>query len=196
MMPPNHSLITRLTCLAVACSSYTTNAFSSSGVIINRNHQLTKTSTSTSITQYASLAPEELERSENNPSTKFGSPISEGLKDANRFTIGFLKGAVFDTVFAGEGREFARFYALETIAREFFNTSIHSIALLHCMLIYTHVLNHVGFILLLFRCSLLFIPQCFAPVSASEWCIMLYIFLCLDRILCIYSYVLQYISPL
>ena len=129
MMPPNHSLITLLTCLAVACSSYTTNAFSSSGVIINRNHQLTKTSTTTSITQYASLAPEELERSENNPSTKFGSPISEGLKDANRFTIGFLKGAVFDTVFAGEGREFARFYALETIARE-----LVYIALLHCML--------------------------------------------------------------
>lgn len=134
MMPPNHSLITLLTCLAVACSSYTTNAFSSSGVIINRNHQLTKTSTSTTtlITQYASLAPEELERSENNPSTKFGSPISEGLKDANRFTIGFLKGAVFDTVFAGEGRDFARFYALETIAREFFNRYL-SIVLHYCI---------------------------------------------------------------
>ena len=31
--------------------------------------------------------------------------------------MGFLKGSIFDTFFAGEGREFARFYALETIAR-------------------------------------------------------------------------------
>jgi ubiquinol oxidase len=102
----------------VACS-HTTTGFSHCSGITTINNKLTTSPTSTTKTQLlASLAPnEELERSENNPSTKFGSPISDKLKDANRFTIGFLKGAVFDTVFAGEGREFARFYALETIAR-------------------------------------------------------------------------------
>jgi len=57
------------------------------------------------------------ERPDTNPSTKFGSPLSESVKDANKFAIGFLKNTVFDTLFAGEGRDFARFYALETIAR-------------------------------------------------------------------------------
>jgi len=71
----------------------------------------------TSSLLHASISPQQEERSDNNPSTKFGSPLSEGLKDANRFSIGFLKNTVFDTFFAGEGREFARFYALETIAR-------------------------------------------------------------------------------
>lgn len=66
---------------------------------------------------FASSTAPDNERSDNNPSTKFGSPLSESVKDANRFAVGFLKGAVFDTVFAGEDRAFARFYALETIAR-------------------------------------------------------------------------------
>mmetsp|Transcript_15680 Transcript_15680/g.32977 ORF Transcript_15680/g.32977 Transcript_15680/m.32977 type:complete len:318 (+) Transcript_15680:143-1096(+) len=53
------------------------------------------------------------------PSTKFGSPLSDSIKEANRFAIGFLKGSIFDTFFAGSDyqRAFARFYALETIAR-------------------------------------------------------------------------------
>ena len=71
----------------------------------------------TSSLLHVSISPQQEERSDNNPSTKFGSPLSEGLKDANRFSIGFLKNTVFDTFFAGEGRDFARFYALETIAR-------------------------------------------------------------------------------
>jgi ubiquinol oxidase len=63
------------------------------------------------------VAPQD-ERSDNNPSTKFGSPLSESVKEANRFAIKFLKNTVFDTLFAtGEGRDYARFYALETIAR-------------------------------------------------------------------------------
>jgi len=35
----------------------------------------------------------------------------------NRASIGFLKGTIFDTFFAGQDRAFARFYALATIAR-------------------------------------------------------------------------------
>jgi len=57
------------------------------------------------------------QRTDNNPSTKFGSPISDGLKEINKAMIGLLKGALFDTVYAGEDRAYARFYALETIAR-------------------------------------------------------------------------------
>ena len=60
-------------------------------------------------------APEE--KLDTNPSTRFGSPLSDTVKDANRFAVGFLKGAIFDTFFAGEDRAYARFYALETIAR-------------------------------------------------------------------------------
>jgi len=63
----------------------------------------------------SSTAPNE--KSDANPSTAFGSPISDGLKDANRFAIGFLKNTIFDTFFQGNERAFARFYALETIAR-------------------------------------------------------------------------------
>jgi len=56
-------------------------------------------------------------RQDTNPSTAFGSPISDEVKGANKFMVGFLKSVIFDPVFAGEGRDFARFYALETIAR-------------------------------------------------------------------------------
>jgi hypothetical protein len=55
------------------------------------------------------------EKSMTNPSTAFGSPLDENSKEFNRFTVGFIKGLVFDTFFAG--RDYARFYALETIAR-------------------------------------------------------------------------------
>lgn len=64
----------------------------------------------------AALAPED-DRSDNNPSTRFGSPLSDSVKEVNRFAVAFLKETVFDTLFAGEGRDYARFYALETIAR-------------------------------------------------------------------------------
>ena len=66
---------------------------------------------------FASSTAPSNERADTNPSTKFGFPVSESIKDANRFAVGFLKNTVFDTVFAGEDRAFARFYALETIAR-------------------------------------------------------------------------------
>jgi hypothetical protein len=55
------------------------------------------------------------EKSMANPSTAFGSPLDENVKEFNRFTVGLIKGLVFDTFFAG--RDYARFYALETIAR-------------------------------------------------------------------------------
>lgn len=52
-----------------------------------------------------------------NPSTAFGSPISAKMMEFNKDFVGKLKQIVFDSYFAGEGRDFARFYALETIAR-------------------------------------------------------------------------------
>ena len=51
----------------------------------------------------------------NNPSTRFGEPLSDETKEFNKIAVGFLKRAVFDTLF--RGRDYPRFYALETIAR-------------------------------------------------------------------------------
>jgi len=66
----------------------------------------------------SAIAPlDEPDRSDSNPSTKFGSPISDALKELNKSSIDFLKSTVFDTFFEGEDRAYARFYALETIAR-------------------------------------------------------------------------------
>eukprot|EP00563_Minutocellus_polymorphus_P019968 CAMPEP_0197719314 /NCGR_PEP_ID=MMETSP1434-20131217/3123_1 /TAXON_ID=265543 /ORGANISM="Minutocellus polymorphus, Strain CCMP3303" /LENGTH=311 /DNA_ID=CAMNT_0043304055 /DNA_START=65 /DNA_END=1000 /DNA_ORIENTATION=+ len=61
----------------------------------------------------ASSAP--LSKDLNNPSTRFGEPLSDEVKEFNRGAVGFLKRAIFDTLFAG--RDYPRFYALETIAR-------------------------------------------------------------------------------
>lgn len=109
--------LTPLACLA-ACATQTT-AFSHSHSSLPRPATAaiyTTSSRSSSALLASSTAPNN-ERSDNNPSTKFGSPLSDSVKDANRFAIGFLKNTVFDTIFAGEERDFARFYALETIAR-------------------------------------------------------------------------------
>jgi len=108
-MLPINTLLT--TCLVAVANVGDVAAFSH--IRSSKISHIPQTSTSL----LASISPQQDERSDNNPSTKFGSPLSEGLKDANRFSIGFLKNTVFDTFFAGEGREFARFYALETIAR-------------------------------------------------------------------------------
>jgi len=51
------------------------------------------------------------------PSGAFGQPLSKETKKFNSSTIGFLKNFLFDAVFSGEKRDYARFYALETIAR-------------------------------------------------------------------------------
>ena len=51
----------------------------------------------------------------NNPSTRFGEPLSDETKEFNKGAVGFLKRAIFDTLF--KGRDYPRFYALETIAR-------------------------------------------------------------------------------
>jgi hypothetical protein len=50
-----------------------------------------------------------------NPSTRFGDPLSDEVKEFNKGAVGFLKRTIFDTLFAG--RDYPRFYALETIAR-------------------------------------------------------------------------------
>jgi ubiquinol oxidase len=54
------------------------------------------------------------------PSSVFGKPLDEGTKRRNGQFIRFIKGFLFDFLFDGKTveREYARFYALETIARE------------------------------------------------------------------------------
>lgn len=103
-----------ITCLAAL--NHQATAFSHSSIISLRPPSTAVSTTGTSSSLFASIAPNE-EKSDNNPSTKFGSPLSDTVKDINRFSVGFLKGAIFDTVFAGKDRDIARFYALETIAR-------------------------------------------------------------------------------
>ena len=61
----------------------------------------------------SSPSPESTEL--NNPSTRFGDPLSDEMKAFNKGAVGFLKRTIFDTLFAG--RDYPRFYALETIAR-------------------------------------------------------------------------------
>jgi ubiquinol oxidase len=53
------------------------------------------------------------------PSTKFGRPVDEETKRKNKELIIFTKKLVFDTLFGEQTieRAYARFYALETIAR-------------------------------------------------------------------------------
>ena len=65
----------------------------------------------------SAIAPSDEPDRDSNPSTRFGTPISDALKELNKSSIDFLKSTVFDTFFEGEDRAYARFYALETIAR-------------------------------------------------------------------------------
>jgi len=51
----------------------------------------------------------------NNPSSRFGKPLSDETKEFNKIAVGLLKRTIFDTLF--QGRDYPRFYALETIAR-------------------------------------------------------------------------------
>lgn len=68
-----------------------------------------------------STQPSDLEKTDanvvTNPSTALGRPLSDEMMGLNKNAVGLLKGAIFDTWFAGESRNYARFYALETIAR-------------------------------------------------------------------------------
>ena len=55
------------------------------------------------------------------PASVFGNPISAETKKFNKAMIDFIKGTVFDTFYKNQDddrqRDYARFYALETIAR-------------------------------------------------------------------------------
>jgi len=58
------------------------------------------------------------------PAAQFGEPLSTDVKDFNKEAIGFIKTSIFDTIFPpasshteNPSRAYARFYALETIAR-------------------------------------------------------------------------------
>lgn len=112
---PNNRLVILASCLA-ACANNNHQAAAFSHSAMPSSSLRTQPQISSSSLSASSTAPNE-ERSDNNPSTKFGSPLSESVKDANKFAIGFLKNTVFDTFFAGADRDYARFYALETIAR-------------------------------------------------------------------------------
>lgn len=80
------------------------------------NFSMTKAFPTTVAMVGIEIDPEDRPPSSNtNPSTRFGTPISEDTKKFNKNTVGVLKSVLFDTIF--EGRDFARFYALETIAR-------------------------------------------------------------------------------
>lgn len=105
-----------ISCLLAAAG--TSSAFApQSTTVIRSIHETSATTTAPKLNPiFSAITPPE-ERSDANPSTKFGSPLSDSLKDANKFAIEFLKGTIFDTFFAGEERAYARFYALETIAR-------------------------------------------------------------------------------
>lgn len=113
MVPPSNRFILLASCLvAASVNNHAAIAFSHSAIPSQR----TRTSASTSSLYVSSALPPN-EKEDANPSTKFGSPLSDSLKDANRLAVGFLKNALFDTFFSGAERDFARFYALETIAR-------------------------------------------------------------------------------
>ena len=60
---------------------------------------------------------ENLDQDYTNPSMKFGKPLDDNVKEFNKVSVGLLKNTIFDTAFGGKDRDYARFYALETIAR-------------------------------------------------------------------------------
>lgn len=117
MMPPSNHFILLTSCLAAASvNNHAAIAFSHSAITSQR----ASSASTTSLYVSSALPPNENEEQQlfdANPSAKFGSPLSDSLKDANRLAVGFLKNALFDTFFSGADRDFARFYALETIAR-------------------------------------------------------------------------------
>jgi hypothetical protein len=53
------------------------------------------------------------------PSSVFGHPVSDGQKKLNKQLVYLIKSTIFDTIFGEKTleRSFARFWALETIAR-------------------------------------------------------------------------------
>jgi len=61
-----------------------------------------------------------------NPSSEFGRPLNEATQNFNKAAIAIIKNSIFDTIYASNpssdrdeclSRSYARFYALETIAR-------------------------------------------------------------------------------
>ena len=71
----------------------------------------------TTTTTATATTTEETERDMSNPSTAFGRPLSDEVKEFDVFAVGLIKNVIFDNLFRGEDRAYARFYALETIAR-------------------------------------------------------------------------------
>ena len=76
-----------------------------------------KATTAATATATTATTTEETERDMSNPSTAFGRPLSDEVKEFDVFAVGLIKNVIFDNLFRGEDRAYARFYALETIAR-------------------------------------------------------------------------------
>lgn len=91
------------------------------------HHQDSPFSTSTSLAatstsplpDSAGLCDNDLLDNSHTPPPMWGQPLSQGTKEFNKNLIRNLKSALFDQLFAGNTveRAYARFYALETIAR-------------------------------------------------------------------------------
>lgn len=81
-------------------------------------------SSSSRLPLHVSITPSGEDRTEEcrintSPATVFGTPIDDDTKERNRNFVHTVKGVLFDVIFSGSGvdRAYARFYALETIAR-------------------------------------------------------------------------------
>eukprot|EP00978_Attheya_sp_CCMP212_P016482 scaffold43225_cov59-Attheya_sp.AAC.2 len=88
--------------------SWSASASSSKSITL---HQGREDEAEPSLTQVAKKAI--------SPASEFGTPLPESASNFNKAAVGIIKNAVFDILFAGDSldRSYARFYALETIAR-------------------------------------------------------------------------------
>ena len=109
-----HSIIFATTCALQLGSIPSLNAFTIPTANVHKLRQKT----------VLSVSNEEKPNETGSPSAQFGKPLSPKIVDFNQAAIGFVKNAVFDTLFPPESvheenptQTYAKFYALETIAR-------------------------------------------------------------------------------
>lgn len=121
--------------LATVAIAVMTNSFTPTIPVINHFREKTTHSTFPSFTKLESSASPNKninfhtknDQSPLNPSIAFGEPIQTNISSFNKLAISFVKNNLFDTFFdatlKGDSRaesltrSYARFYALETIAR-------------------------------------------------------------------------------
>lgn len=121
-----HGLVTSLAAVLITLyfdnvSSFGTTprqSFRVSPMIVNKSPSSSTASSSLSpVVMHALFVKDDEEEKKvtTNPSNAFGKPVSEDMQEFNRGATGFLKRIVFDTIY--HNRDYARFYALEVIAR-------------------------------------------------------------------------------